>query len=122
MSNESELGLKVQVYGAAIHPVPKYVARFTSELVKVLGMEEAHDPKTYRYPTSGGAGGDGVTHIQPITDSFIVVDTWNLHSGAYLHVCSCKPFSVAKLIAWLQEGGYRIVKGVTYSLAFEGVE
>jgi hypothetical protein len=30
--------------------------------------------------------------VLPITESFLALDTWSDHDGAYLFVCSCRPF------------------------------
>src|SRR3974390_476497 len=66
---------------------------FLKEAARCMGMECAGKPATWRYPLDG-KGGNGLTICQPITDSFLVADTWPDHDGAYLHIASCKQFSL----------------------------
>ncbi len=72
--------------------------RFLDELVKAIGMRPVGMPAMWHYPTErGGHGGFGTTMIQPITESFLAVDTWPDHGGAYLIVCSCRRFDVQQI-------------------------
>jgi hypothetical protein len=71
--------------------------------VKSLGMTPAGAPAVWQYPTADGKGGNGMTACQPLTDSFMVLDTWSDHSGAYLHISSCKRFDVAALVGPARE-------------------
>jgi hypothetical protein len=57
-----------------------------------LGMKTAGKASIWRYPTAAGAGGIGMTIVQPITESFLLLDTWPDLGGAYLVVASCRPF------------------------------
>lgn len=67
---------------------------FLQRAVKALGMTPAGDPTVWRYPTESGKGGVGATICQPLTESFAVLDYWDDHDGAYLHISSCKRFDV----------------------------
>lgn len=64
---------------------------FLAELTAAIDMNAAGSPAVWQYPLNG-AGGTGATIVQPITDSFLIVDTWPDHKGAYLFVCSCRAF------------------------------
>ena len=66
---------------------------FLSACAEAMNMSAAGIPGVWRYPVDG-KGGTGVTIVQPITESFLVVDTWPDHDGAYMHVASCKRFSI----------------------------
>ena len=77
---------------------------FLVDCVSAMGMTTAGDPAVYRYPLDG-KGGTGLTIMQPITESFLVVDTWPDHDGAYLHVSSCKPFDIGSLVAPIRAHG-----------------
>lgn len=61
-----------------------------------LGMNAVYASKVWTYPTAG-KGGVGNTIVQPITESFICLDTWPDHRGAYLMICSCKPIAAKRL-------------------------
>lgn len=69
---------------------------FLIECAAALGMEPAGEAATWKYPFKG-KGGSGHTVVQPITESFLALDTWPDHDGAYLFVCSCRDFVAAKL-------------------------
>ncbi len=70
---------------------------FLVAAVKAFGMTTAGDPAVWKYPTEDGKGGSGMTACQPLTESFIVLDTWDAHDGAYLHISSCQRFDVTAL-------------------------
>ena len=71
--------------------------RLINDLTKAMKMTPAHRPALWNYPVSG-AGGTGMTLVQPITESFIALDTWTDHRGAYLFICSCREFSPMSLM------------------------
>src|SRR5262249_26095768 len=63
---------------------------------------------TWSYPTGGGKGGYGRTIVQPITDSFLALDTWPDHGGAYLVICSCRRFDPHPLHKLFRDHGLKI--------------
>ena len=65
-------------------------------MAKAIGMEAVGDPKVWTYPLEG-KGGTGQTILLPITESFLALDTWSDHDGAYLFVCSCRPYHTTDL-------------------------
>jgi S-adenosylmethionine/arginine decarboxylase-like enzyme len=80
---------------------------FLSRCVADLGMTKAGEPAIWRYPVDG-KGGNGMTACQPITESFIVADTWPDHDGAYLHISSCRPFAITRLFRAVEEYGLTV--------------
>lgn len=66
---------------------------FLKSCAEDMGMSPVGEPAIWRYPTAGGKGGQGMTLCLPITESFLVLDTWSRHDGAYLFIASCKDFS-----------------------------
>ena len=70
-------------------------------IARAMDMDPVGEAVVWRYPVYGrnneGKGGFGQTIMQPITQSFIVVDTWPDHDGAYLFICSCKRWWPAQL-------------------------
>jgi len=64
------------------------------ELVEAIGMTIATEQLLCRYPVDG-KGGFGYTFFQPLTESFIAFDSWLDLCGAYLIICSCKPFPLS---------------------------
>lgn len=73
------------------HLLPARWIELLHEVAKAIGMSAVADPVVFDYPLDG-KGGVGMTAMLPITESFIVLDTWSDHSGAYLFVCSCRPY------------------------------
>lgn len=61
---------------------------------EAIGMQAVGNPKVWTYPFEG-KGGTGQTILLPITESFLALDTWSDHNGAYLLICSCRPFDPA---------------------------
>jgi len=61
-------------------------------IAKAIGMSAVEKPAVWTYPTVSGAGGTGQTIVLPITESFLALDTWSDHDGAYLFVCSCRQY------------------------------
>lgn len=89
------------------------------DCIAEMRMESGGDSAVWTYPTTEGKGGQGVTICQPMTDSFMVVDTWPDHDGAYLHISSCKAFDALQLVAVIESVGLsvdRIVGQQVFSL------
>lgn len=70
---------------------------FLNDCTKSMGMEAAGKAAHWAYPTHGGKGGKGHTVVQPITESFLALDTWPDHDGAYLLIASCKRFAISRV-------------------------
>lgn len=79
--------------------------RFLDQLTQTMGMNKADRPVAWHYPIEG-AGGNGMTIIQPITESFLALDTWPDHNGVYLFINSCKPFDAEGIIKWIAQQGF----------------
>jgi len=88
---------------------------FLNEAASHIGMRPCGTPAQWDYPVCG-EGGNGSTFVQPITESFLAVDTWPDHQGAYFLVCSCRPFDAAELAPLLKTFGLRIAGEVGHSL------
>jgi len=69
---------------------------FVKQATAAIGMEAVGVPGFWQYPVNE-KGGVGFTLVQPITESFVCLDTWSDHNGAYLFICSCRPIRAAKL-------------------------
>lgn len=92
--------------GIVIHGVMDKAewSRFLGKAAEAMGMSPVGKPASWDYPLHG-AGGTGSTLVQPITESFLALDTWPDHRGAYLFICSCKPFSPDCLYPLFEEFG-----------------
>lgn len=78
---------------------------FLLDCIVEMGMTSAGAASIWRYPTTEGKGGVGLTICQPMTESFMVADIWPDWSGAYLHISSCKAFNALSLIPVIQAVG-----------------
>lgn len=67
-------------------------------VARAIGMNAIGEPKIWNYPFEG-KGGTGQTVLLPITESFLALDTWSDHDGAYLFVCSCRSYDIAAIDA-----------------------
>ncbi len=80
---------------------------FVSEVVAAIGMEAVGTPSVFNYPVDG-KGGTGMTVFLPITESFLALDTWSDHRGAYLFVCSCRFYHTADIDAVAKRFGLEV--------------
>lgn len=90
---EIALGERMHSFGCVLLgdlPELKWL-EFINAVCAAIGMEPVCEPKVFTYPFEG-KGGTGQTIFLPITESFLALDTWKDHTGAYLFVCSCRPF------------------------------
>jgi len=88
------LGLRMFFRGIVLHgDLPELEWRdFLVKAAEAMGMTPVASAASWQYPLAG-AGGSGFTIVQPITESFLALDTWPDHEGAYLFICSCKQFA-----------------------------
>jgi len=75
-------------------------------LARAIGMTAVGQPKVWTYPIAG-KGGTGQTILLPITESFLALDTWSDHDGAYLFVCSCRQYDITAIDAVAQAFGLK---------------
>lgn len=90
---DNELGRRMFFRGMVLHGKldAERWCSFLANAAQAMGMQPIAAPALWEYPIAG-AGGNGQTIIQPITESFLALDTWPDHDGAYLFIASCKPF------------------------------
>jgi hypothetical protein len=74
---------------------------------------------TWRYPAFG-AGGEGLTMVQPIVESFLAWDTWSEHGGGYLFVVSCRLYQASKIRLVLEAHGLEVIDEQRITLAIDG--
>jgi hypothetical protein len=72
---------------------------FLEECVSDLELTPVGDETVWSYPTADGKGGEGLTICRPMAESFMVVDVWPAHNGAYLHISSCREFDIDGIVA-----------------------
>jgi S-adenosylmethionine/arginine decarboxylase-like enzyme len=87
------LGMRMRAFGVVLHGKLSETRwlQFLHEVALAIGMNAVAEPAVWSYPVDG-KGGNGQTIVLPITESFLALDTWADHDGAYLFVCSCRPF------------------------------
>lgn len=110
-------GLRVQTFGLALIGAlteDDWLA-FVAQAASAIGMTPAYEAQTWHFPVED-RGGKGLMVVQPITESFVVVDTWPDHDGAYLHIVSCKPFVVSPLYTLANRWGLRVGQELSGSL------
>lgn len=66
------------------------VKAVAASIIKAIDMEACYTAAEWHYPLNG-KGGEGVTLVQPLTESFIAIDTYPTH--AFVFIKSCKPFN-----------------------------
>lgn len=91
--HDGPLGERMRAFGVVLHgslPETRWV-QLLHEVALAIGMNAVSPPAVWTYPVDG-KGGSGQTIVLPITESFLALDTWPDHRGAYLFVCSCRPY------------------------------
>jgi len=103
---EPELGERMIAFGVVLKGKlsPTRWISFLYRLAEAIGMNSVADPAIWHYPIEG-KGGNGHTIVLPITESFLALDTWPDHDGAYLFICSCKEFIHIKVDVTAREFG-----------------
>jgi S-adenosylmethionine/arginine decarboxylase-like enzyme len=93
MVAEVPLGARMHTAGMVVKGAltPMSWVDLLNGVAKAIGMSAVAEPVTFTYPIDG-KGGSGQTFFLPITESFLALDTWPDHAGAYLFVCSCRAF------------------------------
>jgi hypothetical protein len=80
---------------------------FLREITEAIGMDPVAEPACWQYPYNG-KGGVGFTLCQPITESFLCLDVWQDHNGAYLFICSCVSIKAQKLYPVIARFGLNV--------------
>lgn len=98
MITEAPLGTYMHSAGIVLRGqlAPDAWLSFLKAVATAIGMEAVGEPAVWSYPVDG-KGGTGQTLFLPITESFLALDTWRDHDGAYLFVCSCRPYFTADI-------------------------
>jgi S-adenosylmethionine/arginine decarboxylase-like enzyme len=79
-------------------------AKLVDKIISAIGMHPIFKPKIWQYKDKSV----GYIYTQPIYESMIYVDVWPKHDGAYLTVCSCKPFSAEKVVVVIEKAGLTV--------------
>ena len=87
-------------------------------MMKRIDMTKVHYPINYHYPVDS-KGGRGFTYIQPITESFIAFDVWPNFGGAYVVICSCKPFWLKEVVKALHDAGLEVIESKSEGLSLK---
>jgi len=105
-----QLGRRMHFYAVALKGSlsPDGWREFLVDVAGSIDMVPVGEAAVWTYPVNG-EGGTGLTVCQPITESFIAVDIWPDHLGAYLVVCSCRLFHPLDLKYLI--GKYDLVAG-----------
>ncbi|RJX19021.1 MAG: hypothetical protein C4575_09605 [Desulforudis sp.] len=77
-------------------------ARLVKAVMERINMNAGGPPAAWTFPVNG-RGGVGFTFVQPITESFIVVDAWRDRKTFYLFIASCLEFDSDRVRTMLVE-------------------
>ena len=108
---EPVLGTRMHSAGLVLQGVltPARWLEFLAEVAKAIGMSAVDEAKVWTYPALDGKGGSGQTIVLPVTESFLALDTWADHHGAYLLVCSCRSYYTADIDLVAERFGLKVV-------------
>lgn len=107
MVGEVPLGARMHCAGLVVKGRATDWIDVMTGITKAIGMNVIGDPVVRDYPVDG-KGGVGTTIFVTITESFLALDTWPDHDGAYLFVCSCRPFYTKDIDSEIAKHGLRV--------------
>ena len=81
-----------------------------NELATVLEMTPIEHSHTWTYPVGEYKGGWGFTFVQPITESFIAIDSYLNHPACYVMIRSCKQFNIDRVRALFEDLNYPVTE------------
>ncbi len=93
----------------------------TKTITKKIGVKMVKGKSICIYPV-GGKGGYGFTYFQPFTESFLAWDIWSNLNGAYLVICSCKPFWISSVVKVLRSAGLTVLRPLSGGMSFDDTE
>jgi len=117
------LNLKISGYRVQGKASRREFKRILLEVVNLINMTPAGKPKVWSFPwysrfwqrivawivwlatakTLPGLGGAGLTIIQPLVESFALVDYWRDHGHWFLVIGSCRPYEVRQVVNFLMD-------------------
>lgn len=83
-------------------------ARFAEECVATIGMKISHPNVVTTYPPKDGED-IGFLLLQPLIESYIMLDVWTNLGGFYLAVTSCKDFDMVDIELLIARWGFKRV-------------
>ena len=115
MGDLTTFGKSVQVAALAIIGQIDYhhgteIPRFTAlaeEIVATIGMTCSHPVTVTDYPPDPLCNvSPGFMVFQALYESFVVIDVWPPHQCAYIHIASCKEFTLVPVVTLLSDRGF----------------
>lgn len=80
--------------------------KFAVECVESIGMRVSHPPLVVQYPPLNGED-IGFLLLQPLIESYVILDVWTNLGGFYLGVTSCKDFDSIDVEALISRWGFK---------------
>jgi hypothetical protein len=104
-----DFGKEVTMVGLAVRGVLSVgdAARFAEECVAAIGMQVSHPNQVTVYPPRDGKD-IGFLLLQPLIESYVIVDYWTCHEGFYLGVVSCKDFDMVDIETVVGRWGFKV--------------
>lgn len=81
--------------------------KFAIEVVDAIGMKVSHPAVPVEYAEHEGKD-IGFLLLQPLIESYVVIDYWTCHEGFYLGVVSCKDFGMVDLEVLIARWGFKV--------------
>lgn len=81
--------------------------KFALDCVKAIGMQISHPEHVVVYPPRDGQD-IGFLLLQPLIESYVMIDYWTCHGGFYLGVVSCKDFDMISVETLIAMYGFKV--------------
>lgn len=124
----STFGTKVQVAGLLVageisrlhdESIPATI-KLAEDIVEAIGMNCSHPAQVADYPPNADGVSPGFIVTQPIYESAVMIDVWPPLQLMYVHVVSCKDFTVEPVWKVLQKAGFTVKDAFGNTLATTG--
>lgn len=105
-----ELGMEVTTVGISVRGVFDSVedaGDFAIECVAAIGMKISHPKQVMIYPPHNGQD-IGFLLLQPLIESYVIIDYWTNLKGFYLGVVSCKDFNMIDIEVLIAKWNFKI--------------
>lgn len=104
-----KFGSEVTMVGLSVRGILSVedARRFAVECVAAIGMTLSHPAHLVEYPPRDGED-IGFLLLQPLIESYVILDVWTNLGGFYLGVASCNDFNMIDIETLIARWGFKV--------------
>lgn len=103
-----EFGKEVSMVGLSVRGVLSVddARKFATECVAAMGMQISHEATVVQYDPLNGED-IGFLLLQPLIESYVILDVWPCLGGFYINAVSCKDFDTVEIEELVARWGFK---------------